>query len=599
LPELFRAPFPLIARGRLVRTTPVSTLILAAIVAGLWTHAASQTLVTVHIHVDTAYDDSPSSVTFISHLINEVPPRTETLMPGESLSAFILRIYGVSTYDQSSPSYLPRTYAVLEAKVLALNAKTNASQLQAGTIFAPQLPKKALAYFNPARSQNRVPFISAFESIRSRVAEPSSASVADVVSVRTRAPLIQAPSATQSADLEIAVTPLIGRSVLKDPILSGMSTALSFPFTAHLASVQANTNNGVQVQDHLVLAPADSATIRILMTTKSQRYVPLFILDTGWPTAADYSISRTHLKTILSTIWSKCFAGVHIPQFSDQQFLKPINPHSTIVQRALAEFENLDPNQHVEVIYIPLTQEQNSGDLLGLLLQTSYLLMYQKEHPGAPIENKVVLTAKQDADAVVKSLPKQWQGESVNTDKALLDAVLRVGSTYSEINQSGFVVNESWTVAHEEYFVYYPNPPEGIVVAAAGNLGQNINSAEVDFSQRCSTAMDTLAVMNLRPTNGLLCCSSKIDERDLPSAMAAGFDGEVSGTDCASLCGTSFAAPRVAWIIAAGDTLRGGEYKTDRWIIDIKSRLFAARTVGTSGYAATWLDAARYLSLNQ
>ncbi len=183
-----------------------------------------------------------------------------------------------------------------------------------------------------------------------------------------------------------------------------------------------------------------------------------------------------------------------------------------MVQRALEEFENLDSNGHVKVTYIPLTREQGAGDLLGLLLETSYLLMYQVEHPGAPLEKNVVQTSKQNAEKVVNSLQSSWGGQSVNTDKALLDAVIWVGTAWGELNQTGFVINESWTVPHLQYFVNYIEPPQGIVVAAVGNLGQNINASqsEVDFSQRSSTTIDTLAVMNLRPSDGLLCCSSVI-----------------------------------------------------------------------------------------
>jgi hypothetical protein len=270
------------------------------------------------------------------------------------------------------------------------------------------------------------------------------------------------------------------------------------------------------------------------------------------------------------------------------------------VRRALQEFEGLDPNHHVKVVYIPLTQEQGAQDLLDILLVTSYLLMYQAEHPGAPIEKKVLQTAKQNADGVVGSLQKTWVGESINTDKALLDAVLWVGTAWADLKQTGFVVNESWTVPHNQYFVNYIEPPEGIVTAAVGNLGQNINSArsEVDFSQRCSTTLDTLAVMNLRPQDGSLCCSSMIDEQNVPTAMAAGFDGEVSGTDCASLCGTSFAAPRVAWIIAAGESLRSSAFDSSRWGLNVRSRIFSARQSGVQGFQATWLDTVRYLSLS-
>ena len=589
---------------------------------------AVQNLATVHIHVNTAYDDSESSLTFISHLINSLPPRTEAMLPGEALSSFILRVYDVSTYDRSSPSYLPKTYNLLEQKVLLLNNVSDASKLKAGPVFCPQLPKKALADVNTSLPQNSVPFMRRF-ALRSRlgniagVASPegaageaanggrpetggadlSEASVDDVMSVGVNMTTFPKPTGTQTADLDVALTPMLGKELLNDPILSLTSTALSFPLTARLAD-SSKMSSTADSEDHVVLSLADNQTIRDLLITNSRRDVPLFILDTGWPNATEYVASRNQLRNILSLIWQKKLSLMAMPNVTDPPYKQPpSNLHSTVVQRALTEFENADPNHHVKVVYIPLTQEQGASDLLDLLLETSYLLMYQVEHSGAPIDKTVVRTAKQNADGVVGTLQKTWVGDSVNTDKALLDAVLWVGTAWAELNKTGFVVNESWTVTHEQYFVNYIAPPEGIVIAAAGNLGQNINSALVDFSQRCSTSIDTLAVMNLRPGEGLLCCSSKIDPRNIPDAMAAGFDGEVSGTSCAEACGTSFAAPRVAWIIAAGETLRTGAYDPSRWGIDVKSRLLGARRPdmqgGSDPWLATWLDAARYLSLMQ
>jgi hypothetical protein len=559
-------------------------------------------LATIQIRVNTAYNDSESSLAFISHLINILPPKSERLRTDESLSGLILRIYGVSTYDQSAPSYLPKTYALLEHKILELN-NTDASHLIAGPILCPHLPRKALIDVNPSLPANRIPHFYKFESILSIVDNVEDAKASDVISVSSE-PVSRGPrTGAQTADLDVVLPPDAGRAVLNDPVLSPASTAPSFPIQATLAGPLI-ANSGI-LEDHSVLSATDRMTIQGLMSTRSVRDVPLFVLDTGWPNENQYNESRTDLNAILAIIWKTKLTGLTMPTVPDPPFadLAPnASNHCSIVQRSLSELEALDTNHHVKVVFVPLTQDQGSSDLLSLLLQTSYLLMYQAEHPNAPVDKSVFKRTKQNADSVIHSLQPAWMGQTVNTDKAIMDAVIWVGTAWAELKSTGFLVNESWTVPHLQYSVSYIEPPEGLVVAAAGNLGQNINvagQAQVDFAQRCSTTTDTVAVMNLRPSDGLLCCSSTIDLQNIPNAMAVGFDGEVLGTNCADLCGTSFAAPRVAWIIAAGETMRSSTWNSSQWGLQIKNRIFAARQPSSTGLTATWFDAAKYLSILQ
>jgi len=77
-----------------------------------------------------------------------------------------------------------------------------------------------------------------------------------------------------------------------------------------------------------------------------------------------------------------------------------------------------------------------------------------------------------------------------------------------------------------------------------------------------------------------VCSSSYIDERDIDAAMAIAFDGRIS----ADLCGTSFAAPRVAWILAADESMRKQAIQPQRWSIELQKRLVALRDPNSQKY---------------
>lgn len=504
----------------------------------------------VQVTVDTAYDDSLKSLELISHLLDALPPRTEQMKVGESLSGFILRVYGVSRFSRNAVSFFPSTSALLERKILELNHVDRPESLKAGPVTVPQLPKKALADFNPLKPANSIPSIAVFTSASEHllVAEPTTA--AHVLFAGSPAISKLGRLATQSAQLILSLPAVLARNVLSDPVIALKGTALSFPMNARLADwLGQEASASVEVPDHKVLSDADRTAIASVLLSKAQRNVNLFVLDTGWPDADEYSSSRSQLRDVISSVWTNGF-GLAPPSIqSDPAFIAPQNQHCLLINRALREFRDLDKNSHVRVIYVPLTREQNADQLLTVLLQTSYLVEFQKAHRLAKLSgvgSDVFSTAKKNAEQVVKqSLLRAWPSDSdtVTTDKGIIDAMLRLGEASADAANSVFFIDASWTVPHEQYFVAFPSPPRGLIVAAVGNFGSDAVLAETDFAQRCTNNTDTLAVMNLRPGPGLLCCSSRIPDQDIDRALAVGFDGEVLGSDCASVCGTSFAAP--------------------------------------------------------
>lgn len=107
---------------------------------------------------------------------------------------------------------------------------------------------------------------------------------------------------------------------------------------------------------------------------------------------------------------------------------------------------------------------------------------------------------------------------------------------------------------HKKFSVVHPDPLRGAVVAAGGNANENLSDGAVDFAQRSIRHKDTIAVMNINDA-GIACTSATVALADLPHAFVVAFDGRVGPNDCDD-SGTSFAAPRIAWLFAAGEAIR-------------------------------------------
>ena len=138
---------------------------------------------------------------------------------------------------------------------------------------------------------------------------------------------------------------------------------------------------------------------------------------------------------------------------------------------------------------------------------------------------------------------------------AIVAAVWRLAELAAKQDKHNpvFFLNESWTVVPDTVELGSPGLSSGIVVAAAGNTpGKEVNSdtGKIDFARNATPANDVLAALDTKPgLNQPFCDSSQLNRDTLSMTMAAAYDGEaVDG----GLCGTSFSAPRIAWLLALG-----------------------------------------------
>lgn len=127
-------------------------------------------------------------------------------------------------------------------------------------------------------------------------------------------------------------------------------------------------------------------------------------------------------------------------------------------------------------------------------------------------------------------------------------------------------------------------------VAAAGNDGKDIfqQTNRVFFASRSIGFMDTIVVLNGGP-GGRLGNSSCMSATRLEAAYTVTFDGRVGQSS-----GTSFAAPRVAWLLALRAALLDPAAAED-WRVSLATWIKSLRRPNGSVMERTRIDAGQAL----
>lgn len=536
----------------------------------------------VQIRIDTSYDDRDDTLRRLSVLSRQLPPSVVALQRDQTWSDVILQRYGVSKGDSSKVSYLPRLYDTLASEIARLNGLTDLNSVQPDTFLVPSVPKRALTQFNPAIVANRIPKT---QFLRRHTTRRDAVVPQVIESDRL---------ASQSTDILLPMDEdRLFELMRSDTVFAKLAKPLNHSVEVELAPGcdQPAFDPNLAWSS---LGPQEKTKLRQALTADARRNPLLFIVDSGWPDASDYVHSLTRLAEVFDAVWGSIGAlppPRRRPQPSD--FREPSCGHAKLVHGVLDELRALDLQKRVEIVFVPMLNEQGAEEILTELVQL-YLVI---EHMGArlgesPPGRDDISERKSSAKRIVRDLPRSWDGLTVETDKAVIDALLSVADLYAAKTRTACFVNESWTVHSRQLYVTYPSPFFGVVVAAAGNTsGLDIIATRRDFAQRCIEHLDTVAVLNMDRSGMLLCSSSAFDSIHVADALALGFDGVAIPN---SVCGTSFAAPRVAWLLAAAEATRS-ETPTvwSRWLED---RIMQARSPG-AGLRSLRLDPCRLLNL--
>jgi hypothetical protein len=259
----------------------------------------------------------------------------------------------------------------------------------------------------------------------------------------------------------------------------------------------------------------------------------------------------------------------------------------------------------VKVVYVPLSKAQNSTGILQELVWLHFIASRTKTLPL--VSDSLINAANNNVSEVLTNIQASYDDQKIATDEAVLRAVWSIADFVSKQSKGRdvFFINESWTVLSDSMPDPYPGPSAGIAVAAAGNLpGKVINSdiEGVDFARRCTSTKSVLAVLNVIPRKDKdIACNSSIVKKELiDDTFAAAYDGEVlpgpNETDCLDgtdmsqcVCGTSFSAPRISWILALSEALRSADVDYTDWNTTLLRKIRKFRTNGSDHWSDLYL----------
>lgn len=281
----------------------------------------------------------------------------------------------------------------------------------------------------------------------------------------------------------------------------------------------------------------------------------LVIVDSSWPDATEAKRSIERFSRWLS----EARAGMGLASINlslPGSWLEPNCKvpdavcHAGFVRSSLGAA--LD-DQRVEVTYLPLSAGEESRDLLAALLSTAYLIR-EFRVTGAMPSSRLEATSKEAANKVLEGVPSAPRSPEMESDRSILASLIDVLDFLGTKNHRNYIVNYSWTVRNPRLRTQREESRHVFVVTAAGNVSsvRPFEEPSIEFVVRAALSKDTLAVFSSDNRGGVRTdCSTSLSEAEAKSALTVVFPGELG-----KLCGTSFAAPRVAWLLALAERLR-------------------------------------------
>jgi hypothetical protein len=540
------------------------------------------------VAVNTAYDDSPESLRGIGAILNLPQFETVNVVRGTTLPGLIAQRYGIAR------SRLPKSFAMLAAEIRKLNALNPSEDLHLGTLNVPILPTRYAG-----QSSRAV-----------RAGQKQEPGFVDLL-----------PSgligALQRVGIGRNLHPIgSDRVLLKIPFTRGTAeqtqkVATVLPFSILSSSMRiefASVGGGAGL--HEVLNDKDKIAIVNALKQERQRVATVFILDAGWPDETAYRTSLAELRRLVDQ--ARDFYDLDAVHWeapmTTEEFSKTEPPqHCVYIQRALKEFTDLDRDHAVKVIYVPLSRRQKSDQILIELLTVYSLRDKLANDNHLTPDRKITLSNQAKAWATGRlsglhtnapDMPDAPQSEETKdsyqqtweTDSSIVTAVWYLADldSYRHTDRPVYFLNESWTVLPDKIHFASPDRSYGIVVAAVGNAANvvvNRGKGQIEFARLATPANNVLAALDAKQdSDDPDCDSSMLAEADLNRTMAAGFDGNVTDGNKteAGVCGSSFSAPRIAWILALSETIRTKYQEKDDWANSVQQKLLEARGKGST-----------------
>jgi hypothetical protein len=512
-----------------------------------------------------------------------LPARMVEMEARQSIAHVIVREYGFGVSD------LPQFYRVLRDEILRINNLASEREASAGLVAIPRLPRWATV---GSQVRDTVPdyrvlgpikVMTAIQGAAAIIVAPTNKSV-ETPQWKREAPSAEYVTARPTSD-DVDYDALMA---LADSV--GATIGAEGPFFFEL------DDTGATPTPYQGIPTAERNAIQTALRHPSGKRSSLYILDTGWPSREARDTSVAALVRLINSVRTKRKLTAVAPLISythRSTFDRPGNTHADLVAAALSDFVALDEAARVKVVYVPLSREQDSADILEPLIET-YLLLKEARWAGT-----VRLTAadaaaiKRSAAAIVAKLTNVARDENrlYRSAHEILNAVWNLAEYAASNDGDYYVLSTSWIVRGKGTVLpVIPPTPTGVLLAGAGNLKEKVVDESIDLAMRGSDQRNILAVMNV-PSDRLDCDSGTMETvSNLSRASVLAYDGTLRD----GKCGTSMATPRAAWILALDQTQETTSPTASRWAEKLQDRLLTLRSAN-GGLAGTRLDVVRLL----
>lgn len=303
------------------------------------------------------------------------------------------------------------------------------------------------------------------------------------------------------------------------------------------------------------------------------RAASLYVLDTGWPTAADRDAAFAWLGRVLATIPGA--APAPSPGCPFAPLAGSGGRHAEHIAHTIAPLEAADPRDRVAVIYLPVNSLQcGAKPFLEALVAASV----RQRFPSFTAQEAAGFAAGWVA-AMGTPNPNSLR---LATDRVVVDSYLDSLDRLHGASpaRGAYLLNTSWTIG-TPLLKAYGNPRQGAIVTAVGNRGDSFKVFDwpTEFVSRALDGERVIAVTCPKTSAPQACTPSNTAP---PAGAHALLLLRFEGTTASAGCGTSFASPRVAWLLAAADALRtGAQASWPAWLRSV---------VGSSRGASSDLD---------
>ena len=489
---------------------------------------------------------SEEAVRAFAQLLPDVPPVEMPLVEGSPWHRQVGEFLGLSTEVLSRVSLPLRSECyTLERRLRGLTQAQVDKMVEhgLGTVLVPGIP----SYSRTVRARTVVSVASDFwfaarSSLGTGQAEagprwlpPGSRPIANAI---VRSTLAGASGPTDRRILSILYDDFFLRDLERLPTIEASSAQVVVGgVTVVMSAQEENPGAGVASAADITQPLAE----RLRQPGRSSR---LYVLDNGWPTSAERARAFAWLGEALRPGLPNVV--VVPPGCGAINAVGQGERHPSQIAAALDPFEGIDPMNRVDVIYLPMTNMQCGSDVF---LKTLIAWSYHHRYPSAGTDE----AQKIASDVVERIHITDTTSMSFHSDRIVLDSYLELLDEVHLNGPSGYFLNGSWYV-EEQLIKSYGNPRRGFIVAAVGNRGDwPVFKNRVEFAGRALDDERVLAVTCQSSLTPVKCHPS--DTSVAPEAAATvlllRFDGLV-GNDC----GTSFACPRIAWLLAAADATR-------------------------------------------